>query len=448
MRRKFPPGLHRHQRQAPSERQASVAEGELLFAPMLRQTPGPQAGFAAAGSQEMQICISSRRSPYRSPARQALSTAFPCPASQNCPKTTLPALPVASMDQHSWLRTAKTGLEGALGSHLGLNPALGPLRPKQPDLGKNESFSHCCPAYSPAIPDVRTDCMAGIHTEFGLACHAPCSLCRAPVRVAPPFLCRKARFSAPPGQLYRSCQRGLVMVDRQASPCFAQAPHRRATADRRSQISLGQFQSPTIGVGKSPRRAMLAAGVRFKVTFNVPMASAGSISPVRDARTSARRPPRVPVKRPKSGCHISPRCVPRSSAGAPGDVRPHPHSRLDEPRFEARRRGLAQPRQRVSRRGFGGGDRFWRPCAEEARRRVDGAVRLSACAGERRGARCARRARDPTRAGRNQRQKREQGRRRSFPRGSALSSAGGGRRDGRGVRRRAERRGAARPSCC
>ena len=52
--------------------------------------------------------------------------------------------------------------------------------------------------------------------------------------------------------------------------------------------------------------------------------------------------------------------------------------RLDEPGRKARRRGLAQSRQRLSRRGFGGGDRSWRPCVEEARRRADGAVRLSA----------------------------------------------------------------------
>ena len=83
--------------------------------------------------------------------------------------------------------------------------------------------------------------------------------------------------------------------------------------------------------------------------------------------------------------------------------------RLDEPRREARRRGLAQPRQRLSRRGFGGGDRSRRPCAEEARRRADGAVRLSARAGERCRARRARRARDPARACRNQRKERPSG---------------------------------------
>ena len=58
--------------------------------------------------------------------------------------------------------------------------------------------------------------------------------------------------------------------------------------------------------------------------------------------------------------------------------------RVDKPGREARRRGLAQSRQRLSRRSVKGGDRFWRPCAEEARRRADGAVRLSSRAGERR----------------------------------------------------------------
>jgi hypothetical protein len=59
----------------------------------------------------------------------------------------------------------------------------------------------------------------------------------------------------------------------------------------------------------------------------------------------------------------------------------------------------------LSRRGFGGGDRAWRPCIEKARRRVDGAVRLSSCAGERRRARCERGAGQPARGCRNQRQK-------------------------------------------
>ena len=49
---------------------------------------------------------------------------------------------------------------------------------------------------------------------------------------------------------------------------------------------------------------------------------------------------------------------------------------------------------------------FWRPCAEEARRRADGALRLSAGAGERRRARRAGGARDSARARRPQCQKR------------------------------------------
>ena len=71
-------------------------------------------------------------------------------------------------------------------------------------------------------------------------------------------------------------------------------------------------------------------------------------------------------------------------------------------------RRLAQSRQHLSRRGFGCGDRAWRPCIEKARRRADGAVRLSSRAGERRRARGPRGACDPARACRNQRQKRPQ----------------------------------------
>ena len=102
-----------------------------------------------------------------------------------------------------------------------------------------------------------------------------------------------------------------------------------------------------------------------------------------------------------------PRQGSRSLGRAPSDHGDVLRSRrLDEPRREARRRGLAQPRQRLSRRSVKGGDRVWRPCAEEARRRADGALRLSAGAGERRRARRARGARHPARARRPQRQQR------------------------------------------
>ena len=87
---------------------------------------------------------------------------------------------------------------------------------------------------------------------------------------------------------------------------------------------------------------------------------------------------------------------------------------------EARRRGLAQSRQRLSRRGLGGGDRAWRARAEEARRRADGAVRLSA---QRRrttpSARCARRSRSSARLSKSTPETPAEARR-SFPRGSAL----------------------------
>ncbi len=62
----------------------------------------------------------------------------------------------------------------------------------------------------------------------------------------------------------------------------------------------------------------------------------------------------------------------------------------------------------------GGGDGSRRPCPEEARRRADGPVRLSAGAGERRRARGARRARHPARARRPQRPERPIGRARAF----------------------------------
>ena len=109
-----------------------------------------------------------------------------------------------------------------------------------------------------------------------------------------------------------------------------------------------------------------------------------------------------------------------------------------EPCGAARRRGLAQSRRRLSRRSLGGGDRAWRPCAEKARRRADGAVRLSAGAGERRRARGARRARHPARARRTQRQERRQRRARARRAHRPRIRAGGGRRDRRSVRRRAQ----------
>ena len=110
--------------------------------------------------------------------------------------------------------------------------------------------------------------------------------------------------------------------------------------------------------------------------------------------------------------HYRPHANPRRTPSDHGDVLRS--RRLDEPRREARRRGLAQPRQRLSRRSVKGGDRFWRPCAEEARRRADGALRLSAGAGERRRARRARGARHPARARRPQRQERREGRAGAF----------------------------------
>ena len=66
----------------------------------------------------------------------------------------------------------------------------------------------------------------------------------------------------------------------------------------------------------------------------------------------------------------------------------------------ARCRGVARPGRLLSRCCFGGGRRDGRPCRQEARRRADVAVRLSAGARERRRACGAGGAGDPARAGR------------------------------------------------
>ena len=113
-----------------------------------------------------------------------------------------------------------------------------------------------------------------------------------------------------------------------------------------------------------------------------------------------------------------------------------------EPRGAAGRRGLAQPGRRLSRRGLRRGDGSRRPCPEEARRRADGPVRLSAGAGERRRARRARGARDPARARRPQRQERPIRRARALRPHWHRVRLCRGRRGWRSVRRGAERRGA------
>ena len=77
--------------------------------------------------------------------------------------------------------------------------------------------------------------------------------------------------------------------------------------------------------------------------------------------------------------------------------------RIDKSRREARPRGLAQPSQCLSRWGFERRCRLWRSCAEPARRRADGPLRLSDSAGERCRARGQGSARYPAGAGRDQR---------------------------------------------
>ena len=179
-------------------------------------------------------------------------------------------------------------------------------------------------------------------------------------------------------------------------------------------LGLGQYEAtfrdneidgavlPKLTVDDLKDLGVAVVGHRRKIMSAIEELNATSV-----ARADAMKPPQTQAP-------PSVRGQPRWSR-APSD---HGHvlrsCRFDEPSREARRRGLAQPRQRLSRRGFGRGDRAWRPCAEEARRRADGPVRLSARAGERRRARRARRARDPARAFRPQCQERADGRAGAF----------------------------------
>ena len=109
---------------------------------------------------------------------------------------------------------------------------------------------------------------------------------------------------------------------------------------------------------------------------------------------------------------------------------------------QARCRRVARSGWRLSRRRFGGGDGDGRPGRQEARRRADGAVRLSAGAGERCRARSARGAFDPARPCRIEPQEcrlRQAGARRAH---RHRLRTGGGRCGGRDFRRCAEHRGA------
>jgi hypothetical protein len=95
----------------------------------------------------------------------------------------------------------------------------------------------------------------------------------------------------------------------------------------------------------------------------------------------------------------------------------------------------------ASRRRLRGGDRAGRPCSKKARRRADGAVRLSGGAGERRRACGTRRAFDPARARQFEPQecrKRQAGAGRSH---RARRRCRGGRRGRRDLRRRRQCRG-------
>jgi SAM domain (Sterile alpha motif) len=87
-------------------------------------------------------------------------------------------------------------------------------------------------------------------------------------------------------------------------------------------------------------------------------------------------PPSAAADRPATLPAPAVSSQPQSRSGADAERR-HDHShvlrsrRLDKSRGKTRRRGLAHTSQHLSRRGFGGGDRAWRPCVEKARRRAD-----------------------------------------------------------------------------
>lgn len=89
-------------------------------------------------------------------------------------------------------------LAGVPGSHLGLNPAPKPLRPKQVRIGKCEAVSQIIPDDSLAIPHVSKGCLGSYlkpHKKLaGLAGYAdlaesfrfPAAFLRQPPRPAPP----------------------------------------------------------------------------------------------------------------------------------------------------------------------------------------------------------------------------------------------------------------------
>ena len=106
----------------------------------------------------------------------------------------------------------------------------------------------------------------------------------------------------------------------------------------------------------------------------------------------------------------------------------------------ARCRGVARPGWLLSRRGFGGGDGYGRPCRQEAGRRADGAIRLSGSAGERCRARGAGVAGDPARACRAKPQERRHWQASTGGAHRGGIGTGGGRCIGRDFRRRAQHR--------
>ena len=209
--------------------------------------------------------------------------------------------------------------------------------------------------------------------------------------------------------------------------------------------AIGKRDHGRRGVAAEPRARAIRGGVsRQRRRCRCPARPQRRRS--RKARRSARASKAASESHREPGGAAAPRLADRQAGPAPRGIRRAPSPdrdvlrsrRLDQHLREARRRGLARSGRRLSRRGLGGGDADGRACRQEAGRRHNGAVRLSARAGERRRTRVARRARNSARAHRDQRQKCEL--RAAEARGAdrRRDRRGGGRFGGRGVRRRAQ----------
>ena len=183
-----------------------------------------------------------------------------------------------------------------------------------------------------------------------------------------------------------------------------------------------------IGVLLGHRRKMLAAIAKLDSSSPDDTSAAASAAP-----GPASAPPNAAAVARSRGSR-------RRASARHGDVLRS--GGLDRDCREARRRGMARSGWSLSRRRLGGSDGNGRQGRQEARRRVDGAVRLSSGAGERRRACSAGGARDPPLARRAEPKKRGRAQARTCCARCDRFGACGGRRNGRDIRRRAERRGA------